>query len=197
VVSRALARYIPSRRYASLTLFAVMGAVLSAWMGQRWTPSWMASGLFTASAVALALVALRPVLEIFETHLSIGRRKIPWGDIRRVDQTGWSAPLAVYLTLEDGERVLVLYPGDLDGCGSLLRHIRRFSRSALLDGVPYRQFWGEPTSSQPGVSATAKNTRETVQKYPVLPPEEEEEIERMLQRLRTVGHIDSRSSDEK
>jgi hypothetical protein len=174
-----------------------MGAVLSAWMGQRWTPSWMASGLFTASAVALALVALRPVLEIFETHLSIGRRKIPWGDIRRVDQTGWSAPLAVYLTLEDGERVLVLYPGDLDGCGSLLRHIRRFSRSALLDGVPYRQFWGEPTSSQPGVSATAKNTRETVQKYPVLPPEEEEEIERMLQRLRTVGHIDSRSSDEK
>lgn len=197
MVSRALARYIPSRRYASLTLFAVMGAVLSAWMGQRWTPSWMASGLFTASAVALALVALRPVLEIFETHLSIGRRKIPWGDIRRVDQTGWSAPLAVYLTLEDGERVLVLYPGDLDGCGSLLRHIRRFSRSALLDGVPYRQFWGEPTSSQPGVSATAKNTRETVQKYPVLPPEEEEEIERMLQRLRTVGHIDSRSSDEK
>jgi hypothetical protein len=197
MVSRALARYIPSRRYASLTLFAVLGAVLSAWMGERWTPSWMAAGLFTASAVALALVALRPVLEIFETHLSIGRRKIPWGDIRRVDQTGWSAPLAVYLTLEDGERVLVLYPGDLDGCGSLLRHIRRFSRSALLDGVPYRQFWGEPTSCPPTVSAAAKSTRETVQKYPVLPPEEEEEIERMLQRLRTVGHIDSRSSDEK
>ena len=197
MVSRALARYIPSRRYASLTLFAVVGALLSAWMGQRWTPSWIAAGLFTASAIALALVSLRPLLEIYETHLSIGRRKIPWGDIRRVDQTGWSAPLAIYLTLESGERMLVLYPGDLDGCGSLLRHIRRFSRSALLDGIPYRQFWGEPTSGQPVVSAAAKNTRETVQKYPVLPPEEEEEIERMLQRLRTVGHIDSRSSDEK
>jgi Protein of unknown function (DUF3093) len=190
-VSRALARYIPSRRYASLTLFAVLGALLSAWMGQRWTPSWMAAGLFTASAIALALVALRPVLEIYETHLSIGRRKIPWGEIRRVDQTGWNAPLAVYLTLESGERILVLYPGDLDGCGSLLRHIRRFSRSALLDGTPYRQFWGEP------LAAAAKNSRETIQKYPVLPPEEEEEIERMLQRLRTVGHLDSRSSDEK
>jgi len=201
-VSRALARYIPSRRYASLTLFAVLGGVVSAWIGQRWTPSWIAAGLFTASAIALALVALRPVLEIYETHLAIGRRKIPWSEIRRVDQTGWNAPLAVYLTLESGERLLVLYPGDLDGCGSLLRHIRRFSRSALLDGMPYRQFWGEPTSGQPTsgqpmVSASAKNTRETVQKYPVLPPEEEEEIERMLQRLRTVGHIDSRSSDEK
>ncbi len=159
-------------------------------MGQRWTPSWIAAGLFTASAVALALVALRPVLAIYETHLAIGRREIPWGEIRRVDQTGWNAPLAIYLTLEHGERLLVLYPGDLDGCGSLLRHIRRFSRSALLDGVPYRQFWGEPP-------APSKSVRETVQKYPVLPPEEEEEIERMLQRLRTVGHIDSRSADEK
>jgi hypothetical protein len=190
-VSRPLARYVPSRRYASLTIFAVLGALLSAWMGQRWAPSWMAAGLFTVSAIALAMVALRPVLEIHETHLSIGRRKIPWREIRRVDQTGWNAPLAIYLTLETGERILVLYPGDLDGCGSLLRHIRRFSRSALLDGTPYRQFWGEPPVAAP------KNVRETVQKYPVLPAEEEEEIERMLQRLRTVGHIDSRSSDEK
>ena len=188
-MSRPLARYIPSRRYASLTLFAVLGALLSAWMGQRWTPSWMAAGLFTASAIALALIALRPVVEIHEAYLSIGRRTIPWTEIRRVDQTGWNSPLAIYVTLEGGERMLLLYPGDLDGCGSLLRHIRRFSRSALLDGTPYRQFWGEPP-------VVVKN-RETVQKYPVLPPEEEEEIERMLQRLRTVGHIDSRSSDEK
>jgi hypothetical protein len=186
-----LARYIPSRRYASLTLFAVLGALLSAWMGQRWAPSWMAAGLFTGSAIALALIALRPVVEIHEGYLSIGRRTIPWAEIRRVDQTGWNSPLAIYVTLESGERLLLLYPGDLDGCGSLLRHIRRFSRSALLDGTPYRQFWGEPP-------VAAKSThREAVQKYPVLPAEEEEEIERMLQRLRTVGHIDSRSSDEK
>ncbi len=189
-MSRALARYIPSRRYASLTLFAILGALLSGWMGQRWAPSWIAAGLFTASAIALALIALRPIVEIHEAHLAIGRRTIAWGEIRRVDQTGWNAPLALYLTLESAERVLLLYPGDVDGCGSLLRHIRRFSRSALLDGTPYRQFWGEPP-------APAKTVRETMQKYPVLPPEEEEEIERMLQRLRTVGHIDSRSSDEK
>lgn len=189
-MTRPLARYIPSRRYASLTLFAIVGAFFSAWMGLRWMPSWIAAGLFTASAIALAIIALRPVIEIHETHLLLGRRAIPWTEIRQVDQTGWHSPLAVHLTLNSGERLLLLYPGDYDGCGSLLRHLRRFSRSALLDGIPYRQYWGEPP-------VQTKSTRETVRKYPVLPPDEEEEIERMLQRLRTVGHIDSRSSDEK
>jgi len=189
-VSAPLARYIPSRRYAWLALFAIVGALFSAWMGERWTPSWIAAGLFTVSAIALALMALRPPVEIHEGQLRIGRRAIPWSEIRRVDQTGWSSPLALHLTLASGERILLVYPGDLDACASLLRHVRRFSRSALLDGVPYRQFWGEPPAS-------ATNVQETVQKYPVLPPQEEEEIERMLQRLKTVGHIDSRSPDEK
>jgi len=194
-VCAPLARYIPCRRYALLTLFAILGALFSAWMGERWAPSWIAAGLFMASAIALALMALRPPVEIHETHLliggrGIGRRAIAWSEIRRVDQAGWSSPLALHLTLVTGERILLLYPGDLHGCASLLRHVRRFSRSALLDGVPYRQFWGEPPAS-------AKNAKETVRKYPVLPPHEEEEIELMLQRLKTVGHIDSRSSDEK
>jgi hypothetical protein len=34
-------------------------------------------------------------------------------------------------------------------------------------------------------------------RYPVLPPEEEEEVERMFQRLKSVGHFDQRSSDDK
>ena len=189
-MTRPLARYIPSRRYASLTLCALIGASFSAWIGMHWEPSWIAAGLFTASAIGLAMIAIRPVVEIHEGHLLIGRRSIPWDEIRRVDQTGWHSPLALHLTLLSGERLLLLYPGDYDACGSLLRHVRRFSRRALLDGVPYRQYWGEPP-------APVKATHETVQKYPVLPREEEEEIERMLQRLRTVGHIDSRSSDEK
>jgi hypothetical protein len=189
-VSSPLARYVPSRRYASLAWLAILGGLFSAWMGERWTPSWIAAGLFAASAIGMALMALRPSIEIHETHLRIGRRAIPWREIRSVDQTGWNSPLALDLTVEGGERLLLLYPGDLDSCGSLLRHIRRFSRNALLDGLPYRQFWGEPPAS-------AARARETVQRYPVLPPQEEEEIERMLQRLKTAGRIDSRSSDEK
>jgi len=64
-------------------------------------------------------------------------------DIRRLDRTGWVSPLVVRITLFDDSRQVLLYPGDLDACNALLRHLRRSSRDALIDGVPYRQYWGE------------------------------------------------------
>ncbi len=98
-MGRPLARFTPSRVYISLTLFAVCGAVFSAWNALRWTPSWIAAGLFAISALLMLAVTLRPAVEIHETHLAIGRMQIPWREIRRIDQTGWNTPLAVMLTL--------------------------------------------------------------------------------------------------
>ena len=37
----------------------------------------------------------------------------------------------------------LVYPGDIDSGKSLLRHLRRCARNALIDGIPYKQFWGE------------------------------------------------------
>jgi hypothetical protein len=34
-------------------------------------------------------------------------------------------------------------------------------------------------------------------RYPVLSSEDEEEVERLFQRLKSVGHLESKSSDEK
>jgi hypothetical protein len=74
----------------------------------------------------------------------VGKRIVPWMDIRRLDRPGnWLSPLIVRITLFDDSRMILIYPGDLDSCNSLLRHLRRLSRDALIDGVPYRQFWGE------------------------------------------------------
>jgi hypothetical protein len=187
-VSRPVARYTPSRRYYSLALIAVGGAVLGGWTALRWAPAWIAAGAFAITAIAILIFALRPAIEIFETHLSVGRRAVAWGDIRRLDQTGWNAPLAVYVTLADGHRFLIVYPGDLDSSTSLLRHLRRYSREALLDGIPYRQFWGEVASERKLVAPPPR--------YPLLRPEDEDEVERMFQKLKSVGRID-RSSDEK
>jgi hypothetical protein len=188
-VNRPVARYTPSRRYYSLALIAIGGALLGGWTAARWAPAWIAAGAFAVTAIAILVLALRPAIEIFETHLSVGRRAVAWSDIRRLDQTGWNAPLAVYLTLADGHRFLILYPGDLDSSTSLLRHLRRYSREALLDGIPYRQFWGEAAAERKQLAPPPR--------YPLLRPEDEDEVEKMFQKLKSVGRIDGRSSDEK
>jgi hypothetical protein len=186
-------RYAPSRRYFSLALVASGGAVLSAFIGLRFPPSFIAAALFALTAVAVFVLALRPAIEIHETHLITGRKSIAWGDIRRVDQTGWTVPLAVHLTLADGQRLLLVYAGDVDSSVSLLRHIRRYSREALLDGITYRQFWGEPEP----VAAAEDQKHLPPTRYPLLRPEDEEEVERMFQRLKSVGRLDPRNQDEK
>jgi hypothetical protein len=199
-----LARFTSSRVYVSLTLFAVGGAVFSAWNALRWAPSWIAAALFALSALALAAVTIRPVIEIYETHLSVGSRVIPWRKVRRVDQTGWNTPLVVILTLHDGQRIHLLHSGDPDSSSSLLRHLRRFSREALLDGVPYREFWGElaavSRASEPSKNSPVESADKDASaplRYPVLRSEDEEEVERLFQRLKSVGHLESKSSDEK
>ena len=197
-MGRPLARFTPSRVYISLTLFAVCGAVFSAWNALRWTPSWIAAGLFAISALLMIAVTLRPVVEIHETHLAIGRIQIPWREIRRIDQTGWNTPLAVMLTLRSQQRIMLLYPGDLDSSSSLLRHLRRFSREALLDGIPYREYWGEHAAAETIEAASDKDADAAAPaRYPVLRAEDEEEVERLFQRLKSVGHLESKNSEEK
>jgi len=194
-VSRPLARYRPSRRYILFALLAICGTIFSAWTGLRWPSTWIAAGLFGITSVALLALLWQPVIEIHETHLQLGRRIILWREIRRLDQTGWIAPLAVTLTLSNERRVFLLYAGDLDSSSSLLRHLRRHSRNALLDGIPYRQAWGEP-----GKTPAPAKTKEPAAPpqlppavhRPLLRPEEEEEIEKMFQRLKSVGRLDQR-----
>ena len=194
-MGRPLARFTPSRVYISLTLFAVCGAVFSAWNALRWTPSWIAAGLFAISALLMIAVTLRPAVEIHETHLGIGRMQIPWREIQRIDQTGWNTPLAVVLTLRSEQRIMLLYPGDLDSSSSLLRHLRRFSREALLDGIPYREYWGEHATAEAAPDKDAEAAAPA--RYPLLNAEDEEEVERLFQRLKSVGHLESKNSDEK
>jgi hypothetical protein len=69
-----------------------------------------------------------------------------------------------------------------------MRHLRRMSREALIDGIPYRQFWGE------AISTPQQERRLPSPKYQLLLPQDEMDVERLYQRLKTVGHLD-RSED--
>jgi hypothetical protein len=189
-----MTRYLPARQYFWFGVAAVLLAGLCGWLGLKWSHlSFVASALFLGTAALLLVMAFRPAIEIHEGYLSIGKRIVPWMDIRRVDRTGWVSPLVARITLFDDTRFLLVYPGDVDSCAHLLRHLRRFSRDALIDGVPYRQHWGEMTSGGERLAAPQPPPR-----YRVLRPEDEAEVERLYQRLKTVGNLDQKnSSDEK
>ncbi len=185
-----MTRYVPSRHYLRAGLAALLFGVFSAWCGLNWAPAYLAAALFAASAAILLYFATRPAVEIHETHVAIGRRNIPWVDIRRLDRTGWHSPLVLNITLFDDTRILLVYPGDLDSANSLLRHLRRCAREALIDGKPYREFWGDSAPSESKVLAAPR--------YRLLRPEDEAEVERLYQRLKSVRHLDpDNSTDEK
>lgn len=187
-----MTRYKPSRHYLHAGLIALGLAVFSGWFGLAWAPAFLPAVLFVLSAALLVFLAVRPAVEIHDTHLAIGSRRIPWADIRRVDRTGWISPLVLNLTLFDDSRTLLIYPGDLDAANSLLRHIRRGAREALIDGIPYRQFWGE------ALAPAADHQQLPSPRYRLLSPEDEADVERLYQRLKSVGHLDPKnSSDDK
>ncbi len=185
--------YRASRHYLWAGLAALAFAIFSGWVALNfhWPYAWIAVGLLVTSAALVLYFALRPPIEIHETHLKLSGRVIPWAQIRRLDRSS-TVPLVVQLTLADKLRLLLVYPSDPDSANSLLRHLRRFSREALIDGVPYRQFWGEAPAKAPKDRKQAPP-----QRYPLLLPEDEADIERMFQRLKTVGHIDQKNSEEK
>ena len=188
-----VARYLPSRHYLSAGFIALGLAAFSFWCGIHWYPyaAFVPAFLFLVSAVLILGVAFQPPIEIHEAHLKMRSRTIPWSQIRRLDRTGWISPLVLHITLLDNTRLLMIYPGDLESANSLLRHLRRYSRESLIDGVPYRQFWGE------ALGPTPERRQLPSPKYQLLRPEDEAEVERMFQRLKTVGHIDPKSVDEK
>src|ERR1035438_6393428 len=166
---------------------------LCGWLGTELHVAYVPAGLFLLTAGLLFSMAFRPAIEIHEGYVSIGGRIIPWMDIRRLDRTGWISPLIIRITLFDDSRVLLTYPGDLDSCNSLLRHLRRLSRDALIDGIPYRQYWGEVLA--PGGE---RKPQSSLPRYRILRPEDEAEVERLYQRLKTVGNLDQKNStDEK
>ena len=184
-------RYTPSKQYLWAGLVAAGLAVISTLFATEWMIALVASILFLLTAIAVLVLAFRPPVEIQENVLIIGDRTIAWSNVARVDRTGWISPLAVYLTLCKGdERVLILFPGDLDSSNSLLRHLRRNAKEALIDGIPYRQFWGDSVPQMDGPKQLSSP------KVQLLRSDDEAEVERLYQLLKTVGHLDTRQQDE-
>jgi hypothetical protein len=194
-VTGPVARYTSSVRYYWFSCLALAAAGLTAWIALRLPAVSLAAALLVFFGVAILGVARLPAIEIRETNLIVGRRTIAWNEVRRVDQTRWAVPLAVYLTLGEGTRMLLVHAGDRDSSAALLRHLRRYSRHALLDGIPYRQFWGETAPAESHTAAAQAASSQTAPaKARLLRVQDEEDVERMFQRLKSVGRLDARDT---
>src|ERR1039458_3362880 len=194
-----MTRYLPARHYRWFGMSAVALAALCGWLGTELHAAYVPAGLFLLTAGLLFSMAFRPAIEIHEGYVSIGGRIIPWVDIRRLDRTGGISPLIIHITLfddprlVDDSRLLLVYPGGLDNRNSLVRPPARLSRDALIDSIPYRQYWGEVLAP-----ASERKQSPPMPRYRILRPDDEAEVERLYQRLKTVGNLDQKNStDEK
>ncbi len=148
-----------------------------------WWPAAIPAVLFAVSAGLVLWLGVQPAIELTEADLRAGNRTIEWAEIRRVDQTGWISPMVAYLTLADGSRLRLLYPGETEQSNRLLRMIQQRAVKALINGVPHRQIFGEPEGEAPRKAEAAPKAR-------LLTEEDEAEVERLYQKLRTAGRLD-------
>ena len=175
-------RFHPARTYLTLAAIALGLGFFSAWWARNWLLALIPAVLFLATAGFALWLATRPVIEVSEEGLRIGEQFICWKDVRRVDQTGWIAPLVAYLTLVGKRRVRIIYPGESAHSNRLLRLIQQHSTQALINGVPYRQIFGDTAPAQP-VQPPSQRPR-------LLREEDEAEVERLYHKLRSAGRLD-------
>jgi hypothetical protein len=182
--------YRPARQYLPAAAVALGLAIFSAWIGWNWLPAFIPAILLVLSSAFLAFLASRPPIIIRENSWSVGEQSFLWSEVESLDTTGWTTPMVLRIGLRGGRPFYLIYPGEPDRAGRLLRQMRRLARGARIEGIPYRQYWGEVAN--PAVDEAAPAPR-----YRVLRPEDEAEVERMYQRLKTAGRLDAQPSEER
>jgi len=189
-VPAPVSRYEAPRNYVWTGLAALAFTSFSAWVALAWPWAWVATALlFLSSGIAFALGVL-PDVEIHEGHLRVNNHRIPWNQIARLDALA-AFPLVVRITFMNKRGMVLVYAGDGDARRSLLRNIRRYSREALIDGAPWRTFWNEQAPS----AAAPRKIQNPPQRYPLLLADDEADVERMFQQLKSVGHLDPQNQN--
>ena len=183
--------YRPARHYLPAAVAAFGLALFSGWCGWNWTPAFAPAVLLLLSSCFLTFLATRPAITIRDNSWSVGGQSFLWPEVEALDSTGWTSPLVVKVTLRGNRVFYLIYPGEPESAGRLLRQMRRLARGARLEGIAYRQYWGEITHAGPDDEPTP------APRYRVLRPEDEAEVEKLYQRLKSAGRLDHQTSEER
>ena len=182
--------YAPSRVYARLAWGALGCAVLAflaAWSAGL-AYSFIPAFLCACAATALFWLAERPNIAVGDTQFSIGDRSVAWREVKEINSTRFVSPLVLDVRLTNSRRKWLVYPGAPERIAKLMYQLRRTSVQATFDGVAYSDYWTWNSLGSTPAPGPVPGTP-----VRMLNPEDEEEVERLYQRLKTVGHLDSRS----
>lgn len=179
--------FVPSRLYARVGWAALAGSLVCVLCGFR-APLAFIPGLFCAlTAAALFWLAARPPIRVGETQFNVGERAIAWREVREINRSRFLSPLIVKIKLTNARQKILIFPGEPDRIERLMFELRKHSELATFDGVAYRDYW-----TWLSLSGGRGDTSTLDQPVRMLSAEEEDEIERMYQKLKTVGRLDSR-----
>ncbi len=182
--------YQPSRLYARVAWAALAGSAICVLCGFRAPLAFIPGFLCAVTAAALFWLAARPAIRIGETQFNVGERAVAWREVREINSSRFVSPLILRIKLTNARRKMLIYPGEPERIARLMFQLRKNSHLATFDGVAYRDYW--TWTSLAGLDSDNPTLEQPVR---MLSPEDEDEIERMYQKLKTVGRLDSRNSD--
>jgi hypothetical protein len=175
----------PSRLYSRTGWAALAGSLVCVVCGLRAPMAFIPGLLCAGTSVALFWLAARPAIGIFADRFTVGERAIAWREVREINSS-FTSPLVLKVRLTNTRRKLLVFPGDPEHIARLMYQLRKNSYLATFDGVAYRDYWTWST-------LTGSDREECGFEHPVhmVSPEDEQEVERMYQRLKSVGRLDS------
>ncbi len=182
--------FLPSRLYARVGWAALAGSLVCVLCGFRAPLAFIPGVLCAITSAGLFWLAARPVIEINDDQFSIGDRAIAWREVREVNRSRFLSPLVIKLRLTNSRHRILIYPGEPDRIERLMFQLRKNSQFATFDGVAYRDYW-----TWLSLSGGQGDTSTLDHPVRMLSPDDEDEVERLYQKLKSVGRLDGRSTD--
>jgi hypothetical protein len=179
--------FVPSRLYSRVGWAALGGVIISVLCGFRAPLAFIPGFLCAITSAVLFWLSARPPVRTGESQFNIGERAIAWREVREINSSRFLSPLILKIRLTNARHLTLIYPGEPERIEQLLFQLRKNSQLASFDGVAHRDYWT-------WLSLNGSQNENTVLEQPVrmLSAEEEDEIERLYQKLKTVGRLDSR-----
>jgi hypothetical protein len=193
--------FVPSRWYTRAGWLTLAASAGLAPFGVRSPVFLICGGVGMLIALLLLWLCSRPAIQVGETQFNIGERAIAWREVKEVNRIRLLSPLILRIKLTNSRRRTLIYPGEVSRVEQLVHLLRKNSHLATFDGVAYRDYWtwssmaGLHASKQlaPGATGQKLLPKSSLdQPVRMLTQEEEDEIERMYQKLKAVGSLDFR-----